>query len=368
VFDPAREIVTLDDYYTRYRQYHTDPDLLELRRLKPIAAVWDDHEIANDAAADGAQNHQQSEGAYADRVAAATKAYFDWMPIRRPETFRARVYRSLDWGGLARVLLIDTRLIGRARQLDYRSSLGLRFLLGGVGVEQAAAEFRGTLNDPARTLLGAEQEAWLAQTLAQSKQQGHAWQIVAQQIAMGEQLVGAGASAMVAPETHGNTRRFVAAGERLGALGMPWNLDAWDGYPAARARFLEACAAHGSNVAVLGGDSHNTWVNNLAAPNASRLAAIEFAGASVTSPGLERPLSAAAPGAREAMMRSANPHLAYCDVTHRGYGALKFTRDACEAEWVAFDDVRTREVAAPAVTRMTAATSASSGPGAWTLG
>jgi alkaline phosphatase D len=185
---------------------------------------------------------------------------------------------------------------------------------------------------------------------------------------MGEQLAGAGASAMVAPETHGNTRRFVAAGERLGALGMPWNLDAWDGYPAARARFLEACAAHGSNVAVLGGDSHNTWVNNLAAPNASRLAAIEFAGASVTSPGLERPLSAAAPGAREAMMRSANPHLAYCDVTHRGYGALKFTRDACEAEWVAFDDVRTREVAAPAVTRMTAATSASSGPGAWTLG
>ena len=368
-FDPAREIVTLDDYYARYRQYHTDPDLLELRRRKPIAAVWDDHEIANDASATGAQNHQESEGAYADRVAAAAKAYFDWMPIRRPEASSVRVYRSLDWGDLARVLLIDTRLIGRTRQLDYRSALGLRFLLGGVGVEQAAAQFRRTqLEDPSRTLLGAEQEAWLAQSLAQSKQRGHAWQIVAQQIAMGEQLVGAGASAMVAPDAHANTRRFVAAGERLGALGMPWNLDAWDGYPAARTRFLEACAAHGSNVTVLGGDSHNTWVNNLAAPNASHLAAIEFAGASATSPGLERPLSGAAPGAREAMMRSANPHLAYCDVTHRGYGALKFTREACEAEWVAFDDVRTREVAAPNVTRMNAAASASSGPGAWTVG
>lgn len=367
-FDPPREILTLDDYYARYRQYHTDPDLLELRRLKPIAAVWDDHEIANDASANGAQNHQQSEGAYADRVAAATKAYFDWMPIRRPEASGVRVYRSLDWGDLARVLLIDTRLITRTRQLDYRATLGLRFLLGGVGVERAAAEFRRTqLDDPTRTLLGPEQEAWLAQSFAQSKQRGHAWQIVAQQIAMGEQLVGAGASAMVAAGTHANTRRFVAAGERLGALGMPWNLDAWDGYPAARARFLDACVAHGSNVAVLGGDSHNTWLNNLAAPNGPRLAAIEFAGASVTSPGLERPLSGAAPGAREAMMRSANPHLAYCDITHRGYGALKFTRDACEAEWVAFDDVSVQELTSPTVTRMTSAASRTAGPGAWSV-
>jgi alkaline phosphatase D len=367
-FDPAREIVTLDDYYRRYRQYHTDPDLLELRRRKPIAAVWDDHEFANDASATGAQNHQSNEGAYADRVAAATKAYFDWMPIRRPETSGLRAYRSLDWGALARIVLIDTRLAGRSRQLDYRTALGWRLLRGGAGVEQAAAEFRRTqLEDPNRTLLGADQEAWLSQALAQSKQRGQTWQIVAQQIAMGQQLIGAGASAMVSPATHANTRRFVAAAERLGALGMPWNLDAWDGYPAARARFLEACVAHGSNVVVLSGDSHNTWLNNLAAPGASRLAAIEFAGASVTSPGLERPLSAAAPGARETMMRAANPHLAYCDMTDRGYGVLKFTLEACQAEWLAFAEVHTPEPAAPTLTRMNARASATAGPGAWSV-
>jgi alkaline phosphatase D len=367
-FDPSHEIVTLDDYYRRYRQYHTDPDLLELRRLKPIAAVWDDHEIANDAASAGAQNHQRNEGAYADRVAAAAKAYFDWMPIRRPEASGVRVYRSLDWGDLARVLLIDTRLIGRTRQLDYRPTLGLRFLLGGIGVEQAAAAFRrDRLDDPSRTLLGAEQEAWFAEALTQSKQRGQTWQIVAQQIAMGEQLIGAGAGAMVDPASHNNTRRFVNAAERLGELRMPWNLDAWDGYPAARTRFLEACAAHGANVAVLGGDSHNTWLNNLAAPDASRLAAVEFAGASVTSPGLERPLAAAAPGARETMMRNANPHLAWCDVSNRGYGALTFTREACEAEWVAFADVSTPHRPAPTRTRMNAAASLSAGPGAWSL-
>lgn len=366
VFDPEREIVTLDDYYARYRQYHTDSNLLALRQRKPISAVWDDHEIANDATRTGAQNHQQSEGAYADRVAAATKAYFDWMPLRGPAGLR--LYRGLDWGDLARILLIDTRLIGRDRQLDYRSSLGSNLLSDGVSARRAAEEFRRTqLNDAARTLLGADQEAWFASELAASKQRGHAWQVVAQQIAMGEQLVGAGAVDMLAPGVHGNTRRYVTIAERLGRMGMPWNLDAWDGYPAARSRFLEACATHGSNVAVLGGDSHNTWLNNLTAPNSERVAAVEFAGASVTSPGLERVLSAAAPGAREAMMQSANPHLAWCDLTSRGYGALKFTRGACEAEWVAVGDVTSPDSQPARVTRMSSAASENAGPGAWSV-
>jgi alkaline phosphatase D len=367
-FHPDHEVVTLADYYERYRQYHTDPDLLALRQAKPISAVWDDHEITNDATRTGAQNHQQSEGAYADRVAAAAKAYFDWMPIRRPDANAPRVYRSLDWGGLARVLLIDTRYIGRDRQLDYRSALGLRLLSDGNGTVNAVEEFRRTqLNDPSRTLLGAEQEAWFAETLAQSKQRGHAWQVVAQQIAMGEQIIGPGAIGLLPDDVHGNTRRFVTVGERLGRLHMPWNLDAWDGYPAARARFLQACAAHGSNVAVLGGDSHNTWLNNLSTADGGRIAAIEFAGASVTSPGLERVLSNGAPGAREAMMRSANPHLAWCDVSNRGYGVLRFTRRACESEWVAFSDVRSQLAPAPTITRLTAGASAQSGPSGWTL-
>jgi len=367
-FDPEREIVALEDYYARYRQYHTDPDLLALRQTKPFAAVWDDHEIANDATSGGAQNHQRAEGEYIDRVAAATKAYFDWMPIRRPHPTGARVYRSLDWGGLARILLLDTRLIGRARQLDYRRALGLRLLSDHESAPAAVEEFRRTqLNDPTRTLLGLEQEAWLSGELAASKQRGQKWQIVAQQIAMGEQRIGGGAASFVPETAHSNTRRYVTAAERLGRLGMPWNLDAWDGYPAARARFLETCAVNGANVAVLGGDSHNTWLNNLAAPGGARLAAIEFASGSVTSPGLEAPMAAAPAGAREAMMRDANQHLAWCDVSSRGYGVLRFTREACEAEWAAFSDVRSLASTPPQVTRLVSTTSATSGPGAWTL-
>lgn len=361
-FEPAHEIVTLNDYYARYAAYHTDPNLLELRRTKPISVTWDDHEIANNATATGAQNHQGSEGAYADRVAAASKAYFDWMPIRG-----ARVYRHFDWGDLARIALLDTRIAGRQRQLDYRRALGLRLLQDGEGAAAAFDAFRRSqLNDPNRTMLGAEQEAWLTAALAQSRARGQPWQILAQQVVVGAQVGGDGAEAMVAPEAHANTRRYARIAERLSRHSLPWNLDAWDGYPAARSRLLAACAANANNAVLLGGDSHNTWLNNLASDDGARLAAIEFAGGSVTSPGLERALAGAAPGQREAMMRAANPHLAWCDATHRGYGALRFTRETCEAEWVAFADVRAPAPGTPTIARFASQASMSAGPSGWT--
>jgi alkaline phosphatase D len=162
-------------------------------------------------------------------------------------------------------------------------------------------------------------------------------------------------------------RQFFVAGEQVSALGLPWNLDSWGGYQAARARFLETCANDANNAVVLGGDSHNCWLNNLASPAGGRLAAIEFAGGSVTSPGFERPLSNAARGEREALMRAGNSHLAWCDLSHRGYGVLDFSRIGCVAEWVAFDDVRSPQAGTPQVRRISAAASAGGGPGAWTL-
>ena len=142
-------------------------------------------------------------------------------------------------------------------------------------------------------------------------------------------------------------------------------MDSWGGYPAARARLLDACVANANNAVVLAGDSHNCWLNNIAAPGGGRLAAIEFAGGSVTSPGFERSLSNAQPGEREALVRGANPNLAWCDLSKRGYGALRFTSTACEAEWVAFDDVRSPLAGTASVTRFSAEASDASGPGGW---
>lgn len=369
IIEPASEIVGLDDYYARYRTYHTDPDLLALRQAKPMSVVWDDHELTNDTWRGGAQNHQpETEGAFVDRMAAAAKAYFDWMPIRRPERRGARIYRSLDWGDLARVLLLDTRFIGRDQQLNYRSQLLPRIAQGGVDAAAAVAEFRRTLlDDPNRSLLGAAQEQWTARAMADSKQRGQPWQIVAQQVIMGQQFFPAGADRLLPATASEGTRTFFASGGQLAAMGLEWNLDSWGGYQAARARFTEACVANASNVVILAGDSHNCWLNNVPAAGGSRLAAVEFAGGSVSSPGFERSLSAAGPGEREALMRSANPGLAWCDVTKRGYGALTFTHEVCNAEWVAFDNQRSREAGAPTTTRFVSAASSGAGPGAWAV-
>lgn len=367
IIDPSGETVALNDYYQRYASYHTDPSLLELRRTKPISAVWDDHELVNNTWRDGALDHSERyEGVFADRAVAAAKAYFDWMPIR-PQG-GARIFRSLDWGDLARVILLDTRKFGRDQQIDYRRALMPQLAQGGADSAAAVAEFRRTiLDDPNRTMLGAAQEAWFSDALAASKQRGQAWQIVTQQVVMGEQIAAPGLTRLLPERLSAAARQFYVAGERVSALGLPWNLDSWGGYPAARTRFLNACATHANNAIVLGGDSHNCWLNNLAAPAGQRLAALEFAGGSVSSPGFERALTNAVPGERESLMRSANPHLAWCDLSHRGYGVLEFTRNACVAEWLAFADVRTPEPSAQTTTRISAAASGNAGPGNWTL-
>ncbi|MEZ6024128.1 MAG: alkaline phosphatase D family protein [Hyphomonadaceae bacterium] len=369
LIDPVTEIVRLPDYYQRYATYHTDPDLLELRRLKPMSVTWDDHELTNDTWREGAQNHQpDSEGTFVDRIAAASKAYFDWMPIRRPDPRSPRVYRSFDWGDLARIVMLDTRFIGRDRQIDYRNALLPQLAQGGADAAAVVAEFRRTiLDDPNRTMMGLDQERWAAQTLAESKRRGQPWQIIAQQVVMGEQIAAPGLSRLLPDDVSSGSRAWFTAGEQVSAMGLPWNLDSWGGYQAARTRFLNDCANHANNTVVLGGDSHNCWINNLAAPGANRLAAIEFAGGSVSSPGFERSLTNAQPGEREALMRGANPHMAFCDLTHRGYGALSFTPGACEAEWLAFPDVRSPAPQTPMVTRLTSQASADAGPGAWNL-
>ncbi len=367
VIEPVNETTALEDYYQRYASYHFDPDLLELRRVKPMSAVWDDHELVNNTWRDGAQDHQsRTEGDFHTRMASAAKAYFDWMPLRRPDATAPRLYRSLDWGDLARIVLLDARFIGRDRQIDYRTTLSPRLAQGGADARAAAAAFRaGVLDDPNRTMLGAAQESWFAETLAQSKQRGQPWQIVTQQVIVGGPAAPAGLTRLIPSSASAASRRWFALGEQMSGLGLPWNLDAWEGYPAARARLLQACAEHANNAVILGGDSHNCWVNTL--PAGGRLAALEFAGGSVTSPGFERTLTQASAGEREATLQDSNPHMAFCDVTHRGYGALVFTRGECAAEWVAFADVRSPEPGTPAVTRLRAEARASGGPGAWTI-
>src|SRR2546427_6142825 len=69
----------------------------------------------------GAENHQPAtEGDFELRKVAALKAYHEWMPTRnaQPEI----IYRSFAFGDLLALHMLDTRVIGRDKQLDYARS------------------------------------------------------------------------------------------------------------------------------------------------------------------------------------------------------------------------------------------------------
>jgi len=366
--EPAGEIVSSGDYHARYASYRDDAALQELHRTKPMIAVWDDHELANDAWRDGAQNHQPNEGDWAVRRLAAAQAYDDWMPIRTQRS-PLQIYRRLDWGDLATLILLDTRSIGRDKQLDWRAALAPAQDSGAPAMAAAARALGdGPMADPARTMLGAAQEAWVRRELQRSKARGVTWQVLAQQLVMGKQRFSQATAGMVAADASSFTKQFAAAGALIGDLGYGWNMDSWSGYPLARTRFLQDCAAHANNALVLSGDSHNAWANNLPGGRDGRPAAIEMAGAGVTSPGFERTFVNTGPGGREAAMRAANEELAWCDLTHRGYSVAKLTRTRADVEWLAFESVATPAAPAPKVTRSSAEATANRGVGAWQFG
>jgi alkaline phosphatase D len=364
--EPATEIITASDYHARYASYRTDTALQELHRTKPMIAVWDDHELANDTWKDGAQNHQANEGDWAVRRLVAAKAYDDWLPIRTQRS-PLQIYRRFDWGDLATILMLDTRSIGRDKQLDWRTALG-PVVDGGPAAQAAAVRALGDgpLADPARTIMGAPQEAWMTRELERSKGRGAVWQVLGQQLVMGKQRFSQANMAMLGANASAGTKQWAGAGALIGELGYGWNLDAWSGYPKARERFLAACAAHANNALVLSGDSHNAWANNLGGV-AGKPVAVEIAGAGVTSPGFERTFTNAPAGGREAAMRAANEELAWCDLTRRGYAVAKLTRARVETEWISFDSVASPTAGTPGIARTVAEASAR-GVGPWQVG
>jgi alkaline phosphatase D len=364
LIEPETEIITASDYHRRYASYRDDPDLQELHRIKPWITVWDDHEIANDTYDGGAENHDPAtQGPWEARRATAVRAYLDWMPVRH-DPAAPSITRRYDWGDLATILAVDTRMIGRTKQLSYADALGAVAEQDDATFNAAAEAFaRGPLADPSRTLLGAAQEDWLSGELKRSKDAGAVWQVLAQQVVAGHQVMPSRVIDFLPSDADATVRAGLALLARAGKLDLPWNLDSWDGYPAARARLLADARANAANMLVLSGDSHNAWASNLG--NASgRPMAVEVGGTSVTSPGLETSMTAAPNGGREAAMTEANPELAWCDVTRKGYALVTLTRQTAEARFIATGDV-TQRGAPPAGETVLVSEASASGPAGW---
>ncbi|HEU0098112.1 MAG TPA: alkaline phosphatase D family protein [Allosphingosinicella sp.] len=331
VLDPAHEAVALADYRLRLAAYRSDPDLQRLHASAPMVMMWDDHETANDSWSGGAENHDPAkEGPWAARKAAAQRAYREWLPVSDD------AWESYEIGDLATLFRPETRLTARSRPLEFAGALRR-----GEDLKASLIRFRdGAWRDPERTMMGSEQEAWLAGALKRSAGQGVRWQLLAQQTVMGSWALPAEARAWLRADAPEEVRRITAVGAAAAEVGLPLNLDAWDGYPAARDRLLRSALDSGSNLLVLSGDSHNGWAFDL--DLAGTAAGAEFAGSSVTSPGLEAYAPGVAPAEVVRAVRARNPALKWADLERRGYLTLTLTPKRAIGEWLSLETVRAR--------------------------
>ena len=327
--DPPGELMTLSDYRRRHAQYKADPDSRAMHAAHPIISIWDDHEIANDAWRNGAENHNDDEGAWTARRDAAIKAYFEWMPIRgEVDGGDTRIFRQFRYGNLLSLIMLDTRLHGRDKQPQ-------------LSEDMTQDDIDKVLNQPDRRLLGGDQENWLRGALERAV--GTTWQLIGQQV-MVSRLRSPDLDPLLDLERpFAVSREVLEYSIAMSKTNPPLLLDTWDGYGAARQNFLADLKAGASNPVVLSGDLHTSLAGNLVPDGEKIPVAVEYMTSSVTSPGFAEYLPEKRPGAVRDATLDLNSDLQYMETDRRGWLCMTLTPSTCAGEWHLIDGLRSRE-------------------------
>jgi alkaline phosphatase D len=358
--DNNKEIIKLDDYRKRYALYRQDKDLQAVHQRHPFIVIWDDHELANDTWREGAENHQSNEGPFLERKLAALQAYFEWMPIRPvSSTDHLNIYRQFNFGSLVQLTMLDTRIIARDKQLEYKDYM----IASGLD----AQKFQADLTDPKRTLMGYTQRDWLVDKLQQSTA---TWNVVGQQVLMSKMWIPAELLASLGQITSGGTSsdtlaKMTAQITELVTLKLrleqgdptltvqekarvttlvPYNLDAWDGYYAEREFLYDKLAEFNKKIIVLAGDTHNAWTSYLYSQKGEYIG-VELATSSVSSPGLEKYLSIPLTQLQqfEFAFTTLIDELAYCNLNQRGYLMVTLDDKQVLSDWIFVDSIKNAE-------------------------
>ena len=335
---PAKEVVTLEDYRQRHAQYKSDPSSIAMLAAHPLIAIWDDHETTNDSWKGGAQNHQpETEGDWEARKRAALQAYYEWMPVRDPEPGRAReaLLRSYEFGDLMSIAAIETRLMARDRQLEYNE------IVPTLKTPEDIDNFRrNVLGDETRELLGQAQIDYLSDAFERTR--GKPWRLIANQVIMAK-VTAPDLSPHVSEEDIAaleaqwdQARAFI----EFSKLGLPTNLDAWDGYPAARERLYGLLREKGNEgLIVVTGDTHTWWANDLVAENGEKMG-VELGVHSVTSPSPYGSSFLGGKGADYALLTAKdNKDVRYISGENHGYIDLHVTKTEANAHYMAVDRI-----------------------------
>ena len=350
------ECITLDDYRKRYAQYRQDEDLQALHAALPMIAIWDDHELANDAWKEGAENHHNSEGSFNDRRAAAAAAWTEWLPVRENTFSSMLIYRQFAFGDLINLMMLDTRLVGRDQPLDYFSlDAPTMEAIGGLVAQSRSTE---------RELLGTEQLAWLINAFNQEAK----WNVLGQQVlmsrmelpssvmlAMFQLFTATDEQTMDALLAVNNAIASYLADPSSDTVKLPYNLDAWDGYYVERERVYEIVKASSGNFVCLAGDTHNAWTSELKDVSNNPVG-VEFATSSVSSPGLEEylALEPVAIAQMEYTLPNLVSELQWTDIKQRGFMRVTFTPEKAESTWYMLSTIKDRNYQ---VTKKVASTS-----------
>ena len=311
--EPPTRLRSVDQYRARYAQHRLDPDLQALHQRHPMAAVWDDHEVAGNAWRDGAADHDPAvDGPWLDRLLAAAQAHEEWLPgrtRRSPADGRLQAWRSLSLGGLAELVVLDTRTWARDRQPTTAAEVGGPPAGGAPG--------------SARTLLGEDQAAFVrARLRPEDPSTRSPWLLLANQVMFHPLAVPVPLDALAgAVEDAGFV---VVDGDAL-------NPDQWDGYPQAREELSVAIGGQGG-VVVLTGDVHSSWAWEGPANDGGRPAMVELVTPSVSAESLGDRLPLPA-GTVEAALSGLSEDLSYVELTSHGYLVVDLDPERVQAEW-----------------------------------
>lgn len=303
---PQNEIIALGDYRMRHSYYKLDPDLQALHQMYPFITIWDDHETANDSYKDGAENHDPAtEGDWETRKNNGKTAYFEWMPIR--DNADKRIYRTISYGNLAELIMLDTRLEGREKQIE--------------SIDEPA------YTDPNRTIMGDEQDAWFREQITNSSAQ---WKLIGNQV-------------IFSPL---NLAQLIPV--NAGALTIL--ADIWEGYPAERNNLIQFIKNNDiANVVFLTGDIHATFAFDIYDTDSTATAynpetgegsvAVEMVTPSISSDNFDEYLGASNASILQGVLEFYNNNIKKINFVEHGYYVLDITPEKVQGDWY-FDSNR----------------------------
>ena len=340
---PGHETTSLKDYRIRHAQYKGDPESIAMHARHPLIVIWDDHESADNPWMEGAENHQLIDGNWFARRAASMQAYYEWMPIRDPGPGGSweRYWRHFKFGDLASLITLESRHTGRSKQYKWSGRLD-----DFEGVADANAFYDDVVGAPDRNMLSAEMEKFLKSELAESARAGRRWRIIGNQSIMAKVRypeLNEPFFEHLRNELGRSGRSRLDNLTRLGSLALPGDLDAWDGYPAARERFYRlAKDADARDLLVISGDSHSYWANALYDADGESMG-VELGSTGITSPRGLLDLGLDGLARWDALLAANNKEVVWVDGRYRGFIRLDITHDGVHADFVTVTNVETRD-------------------------